>query len=182
VLDGVWGGVVSGSGGGCAEFVAVTSGTEPRVGVGLFTTPAGGGCEDWVAIEFVELDRAGLAGGAVAVFPDTWAFAGEGACVGVGRGVMFVDAVPVVELFWAVEFGPVGPVYGCPSSPGANESVEQNPSEELMSNVKPSVDLRYVRDIRTVGVWRNVPGQISERSEMQIADNGQWSLLLRIIH
>lgn len=31
---------MSGRPGGCAEFVAVTSGTEPRVGVGLFITGA----------------------------------------------------------------------------------------------------------------------------------------------
>ena len=33
--------MVNGRAGGWAEFVAVTSGTEPRVGVGLFITGAG---------------------------------------------------------------------------------------------------------------------------------------------
>jgi len=37
---GVCGGVVKGRVGGWAEFAAVTSGTEPRVGVGLFMTDA----------------------------------------------------------------------------------------------------------------------------------------------
>jgi hypothetical protein len=39
VGNGVCGGVVSGRAEGCAEFAAVTEGTEPSVGVGLFTTP-----------------------------------------------------------------------------------------------------------------------------------------------
>ena len=38
-------------------------------------------------------------------------------------------------------------VYGCPSSPGANERVEQNPSDELMSKVKPSLDLRLLAKV-----------------------------------
>jgi hypothetical protein len=38
VGNGVCGGVVRGSAEGCAECAAVTKGTEPRVGVGLFTT------------------------------------------------------------------------------------------------------------------------------------------------
>jgi hypothetical protein len=37
---GVCGGVVKGRVGGWVEFAAVTSGTEPRVGVGLFMTDA----------------------------------------------------------------------------------------------------------------------------------------------
>jgi hypothetical protein len=46
------------------------------------------------------LDRAGLAGGAAAaVFAGAWALAGDGACVGVGRGVTFVEEVPDVALF-----------------------------------------------------------------------------------
>lgn len=61
---GVCGGVVSGSVGGCAECVAVTDGTEPRVGVGLFTTLPVCCVDDCVVTEHAELDRAGLAGGA----------------------------------------------------------------------------------------------------------------------
>lgn len=62
---GVCGGVVRGSDGGCAECAAVTDGTVPSVGVGLFTMPAGVGCvEDCVATEQAEVERAGLAGGA----------------------------------------------------------------------------------------------------------------------
>jgi hypothetical protein len=33
------------------------------------------------------------------------------------------------------------PVYGWPSSPGENVSVEQKPSEDVIKRVKPSVDL-----------------------------------------
>ena len=32
-------------------------------------------------------------------------------------------------------------MYTCPSSPGLNVRLEQKPSEELMSNVRPSLDL-----------------------------------------
>lgn len=85
----------------------------------------------------VELERAGLAGGI------TWtelvwfgAAAGEAACVGVGRGLDV--ALEVTGC------GAVVAVWGCPSSPGANERVEQNPSDELMINVRPSPDLRIV--------------------------------------
>lgn len=59
---GVWGGVLNGRAGGWEELAAVTSGTAPKVGVGLLTT-AGCWAEDWVVIEHAELERAGLAGG-----------------------------------------------------------------------------------------------------------------------
>lgn len=58
---GVCGGVVSGSVGGWAEWVAVTSGTDPSVGVGLLMSLE---LPDCVVTEETELDRAGLAGGA----------------------------------------------------------------------------------------------------------------------
>lgn len=98
---GVCGGVVSGSVGSCAECAAVTDGTVPSVGVGLFTTPAGAGCvEGCVATEQAELDRAGLAGGAGPVlFEDAWfvltgdGTCGDADCVGVSRGVRFVAGV-----------------------------------------------------------------------------------------
>lgn len=35
----------------------------------------------------------------------------------------------------------MGPVYGCPNSPGENERVEQKPSDELIIKVNPSFDL-----------------------------------------
>ena len=60
---GVCGGVVRGRVEGWAECVAVTEGTEPRVGVGLLITAADCCIDDWVATEPAELDRAGLAGG-----------------------------------------------------------------------------------------------------------------------
>lgn len=96
---GVCGGVVSGSVGGCAECVAVTDGTVPSVGVGLFTTAAGVGWVE-VATEQAELDRAGLAGGTGPVlFEDVWPVltgggtCGDAECVGVSRGVTFVAGV-----------------------------------------------------------------------------------------
>ena len=140
---GVCGGVVSGRGSvdGCAECVAVTDGTVPRVGVGLFTIPAGVCCEeDCVATEQVELERAGLAGGTgpMLVVDVLFVLIGDGTCVGVGKGVTFAAGVLGLAVLWPTD---VDPAYGCPNSPGANERVEQNPSEELMINVNPSVDL-----------------------------------------
>jgi hypothetical protein len=129
---GVSGGVVSGRvAGGCAECVAVTSGTDPSVGVGLLTT-ASACCEArCVVTEDTELDRAGLAGGG-----------GIFTLVGF-VGVCIVDIegpadVPVVCG------GDIGAVYGWPNSPGAKERVEQKPSEELITKVKPSSDLATV--------------------------------------
>ena len=37
----------------------------------------------------------------------------------------------------------VDAMYGCPNSPGAKQRVEQKPSDELIINVKPSLDLVY---------------------------------------
>lgn len=61
---GVCGGVLKGRVWGWDEFVAVTSGTAPKVGVGLLTTFAVD-CwvEDCVATEHAEFERTGLAGG-----------------------------------------------------------------------------------------------------------------------
>lgn len=69
----------------------------------------------------------------------TWlVLTGDGTCVRVGRGVIFADDVPELAGCCAAD---VDPVYGCPNSPGANERVEQKPSEELMTKVNPSLDL-----------------------------------------
>lgn len=144
---GVCGGVVSGrgSGCGCAECVAVTEGTVPSVGVGLLTTPPEGCCkDDCVDTEQVEFERAGLAGGtgAAVVVDALFALAGDCKCVGVGKGVRFATGLLEVAAFCPEE---VGPAYGCPNSPGANERAEQKPSEELMISVNPSVDLFWIR-------------------------------------
>lgn len=51
-------------------------------------------------------------------------------------------------------------MYVWPNSPGANESVEQKPSEELMINVNPSADLLCVRK-QYVGIkYRNSTYQV----------------------
>ena len=112
---GVCGGVVSGSVGGCAECVAVTDGTVPSVGVGLFTTPAGVGCvEGCVATEQAEFDRAGLTGGTGPVlFEGVWLVltgdgtCGDAGCVGVNRGVTFVAGVLGFAILCATEVAPV---------------------------------------------------------------------------
>lgn len=93
---------MSGSVEGCAECVAVTSGTEPKVGVGLLTT-APVCWLGWVATEEAEFERAGLAGGTCAVLgaevllllAGAWVvLTGEGGiCVGVGRGVTLAEGV-----------------------------------------------------------------------------------------
>jgi hypothetical protein len=43
-----------------------------------------------------------------------------------------------------------GPVYFSPNSPGAKVTAEQNPSEEVMSKVEPSLDLSGVS--RTINI------------------------------
>lgn len=97
---GVCGGVVNGGG---PEFVAVTDGTEPRMGVGLFTTVEGDGLPTPnEALERGVTDSGGLAGrlGTVAVAPagsdatPGFVWPGE-AIVGVWRGVLFVEDMVV---------------------------------------------------------------------------------------
>lgn len=62
------------------------------------------------------------------------------AVVGVGVGVCCAEeAVEIAgEGLWAVG---TWPEYVCPNSPGLNDTLEQNPSEEVMSSVSPSFDL-----------------------------------------
>jgi hypothetical protein len=101
---GVCGGVVRGSAEGWAECVAVTSGTDPSVGVGLLNIAVLCNVDCCVATELAELDRVGLAGRAWDVlgaagpadpvlFDGAWwlVLTGDGRCVGVGRGVMVAD-------------------------------------------------------------------------------------------
>jgi hypothetical protein len=67
---------------------------------------------------------------------------GEGILAGDGSCAWFADEVPAFAGCWAV---PTGGVYGWPNSPGANDNVEQKPSEELIIKVKPSFD--HVRSV-----------------------------------
>lgn len=95
-----------------------------------------------MVIEHAELERAGLVGGGWLVLGEA-AFAlaawlvltGDAAWAGVGK-----DDAPALT---GREAG-IGAVYCCPNSPGANDNVEQKPSEELMISVKPSFDLNKV--------------------------------------
>jgi hypothetical protein len=139
---GVCGGVVKGRVGGWAEFAAVTSGTEPRVGVGLFMTVAADWWAEIVLIDDAEDDRAGLAGRHVTegdadiglpLMKD-----GETLWLSKGIGVWQVDGA-VDTVAWCG--ADTGATYGCPSSPGEKDNVEQKPSDELMINVNPSLDL-----------------------------------------
>lgn len=74
---------------------------------------------------------------------------------------------PDVARFW-VERTVRSPVYCVPSSPGVNESVEQKPSDEEMSSVRPSPDLYNVlvgrRNAIQVISEENLPCQIGKRS------------------
>ncbi len=135
VDSGVSGGVVRGRvAGGCAECVAVTSGTEPRVGVGLLTTVSACCEARCVVTDDTEFERAGLAGGGGTACAGA-AFVGS---VGVCKADVVCAEVPVV--CGAV----ICAVYGWPNSPGAKERVEQKPSDELMIKVNPSFDLAIV--------------------------------------
>lgn len=109
--------------------------------------------------ELVELDRAGEGGGGLTkeaapggegavmeLVESLWRWlaplwngdGGENTPEGLGIGVFWFDEAPPEDTGCR---GPISPVYGAPNSPGKNDSVEQNPSDEDMSNVKPSVDL-----------------------------------------
>lgn len=140
---GVWGGVVHGRPLNDG-LLAATLGTLPRVGVGLLTI-----CDDRVATDDVELERVGLGGGSGAGEADgantgVGCLSNDGGAdtaVGVGTGVACAD--DVVEIGAGDGWCAVGtwPVKTCPSSPGAKVRFEQKPSDELMSKVRPSLDL-----------------------------------------
>ena len=83
-------------------------------------------------------------------------------CIGGAVAVAVADMLPVVGVGVGVEWFDVwlaavlmaagvccdllctanGPVYFSPSSPGANVIEEQKPSEDVMSSMDPSLDLR----------------------------------------
>jgi hypothetical protein len=104
---GVSGGVVKERLDGWLGFAAVTSGTEPRVGVGLLMTVPAGGCAERVMMDEADEDRAGLAGRPVfAKGYGTFVFAiirlafvkGEAVGFGVGAEVALVD--DIFEIVW----------------------------------------------------------------------------------
>jgi hypothetical protein len=162
-------------------------------------TPVGAE-EDCVITDEVELDRAGEDGrtltkdaaaggdGAVRELAESrcrwWLPFGKGdggakTDVGVGTGVFWAEetAVPAVALG-----GPSSPLYTSPSSPGKKDSVEQNPSDEEISNVEPSLDLliRLVSCVSQRG-WSNSPSQIGKCCTMQIAHDANRGVLLCIV-
>ena len=71
--------------------------------------------------------------------------------VGVGTGVDCLDedvegrvarcGVATADVVWRLNTSP--------NSPGANATVEQNPSEELIASVRPSIDLKMAMSIAT---------------------------------
>ena len=103
---------------GGAEFVAVTKGTWPSVGVGLFGSSLV--CiDDIVAIDDCEFDLAGLPGrmenkgagdgcdrgGATG---DAFVREGEAAAVGVGKGVLLLEEALEADIGTGVGFERVG--------------------------------------------------------------------------
>lgn len=124
-------------------------------GVWLLSATLGSGPganDDWVVIEEQDMDRAGLAGRAGAkddgeagnAVPDCEGCLAMGVgtlvCVGVGVGVDWFEVA--AAMLMDVGCGClVGPGWTCPSSPGWKVRHEQNPSEEVMSNVLPSLVL-----------------------------------------
>ena len=161
---GVRGGVNIGTPPTGPELVAARPGTADIDGVGAFMTPmspAPGANDDAVAMLETELLRVGLPGlagtnelgdagkpaegclvigGAVAV-----AAVGMLEVVGVGVGVEWLEArdatVSIEGVCVCLVSFAVGPVYLSPSSPAAKVNDEQNPSEEVINNVDPSLDL-----------------------------------------
>jgi hypothetical protein len=71
-------------------------------------------------------------------------------------------------------------VYFSPSSPGAKVTAEQNPSEDVMSSVDPSLDLHWLAILGDIHAL-HVPCDISKGSEVQVANNAQRLLLLCIV-
>lgn len=91
-----------------------------------------------------------------------WAPTGNGdgganCVVGVGVGVLWAEAGTFAAAGCAgdgfVLVGPISPLYTSPSSPGANESVEQKPSDEDITRVSPSLDLMCVSNDHSVLAW-----------------------------
>jgi hypothetical protein len=81
-----------------------------------------------------------IAGAVAVVAPDMLPVVGV--CVGVDW--LDCDAVTLIaagvwfDRLWLAN----GPVYFSPSSPGANVTAEQNPSDDVINSVEPSFDLR----------------------------------------
>jgi hypothetical protein len=110
-----------------------------------------------VATDEAEFERAGLDGRAPLASEECAVRTGVGsglpidsgkADTGVGTGVddgvedaLEGTAIPWYEPAVAAAAAAVGPLYTWPSSPGANVTAEQKPSDELMMSVKPSIDL-----------------------------------------
>jgi hypothetical protein len=156
----VSGGVHIGTG---PELVAARLGTEDIAGVGAFIevgSPELGAKDAILDTELLRVGLPGLAGtnelgeagkpaegclcigGAVAV-----TVADMLPVVGVGVGVDMFDGDAVVLMaagIWCCLLGVArGPVYFSPSSPGANVTAEQKPSDDVISSVDPSLDLSF---------------------------------------
>lgn len=109
--------------------------------------------------------------------------------IGVGAGVdCWLDDAVLVARFaswssagrgsWSVG---IGPVYGVPSSPGAKVSAEQKPSEEETRTVRPSGDLCSVSGYPDRKLTRDLPGNISKWSVVQVVDDTERGFLLCVI-
>lgn len=178
------GGVHIGTG---PELAAARLGTEDMAGVGAFmllASPAPGANDDAVATLETELLLVGLPGragtnelGDAGKPAEGWRCMGAGVGVdpvmlvpvGVGVGVEWFDcAAPMLIAAGICRVLASGPVYFSPSSPAANVIDEQNPSDEVMSSVAPSLDLVQLVMHHVI---RNdyLPGNVGKRSKVQVA-------------
>jgi hypothetical protein len=201
-LLGVSGGVVMGTPVTLPELAAAMLGTVPPMRGGLVKTAL----EACVAIEEVLFERAGDEGlmltndalfvgggeGAAKELEELrcWCVApgkGEGGAkdVGVGVGVAWLDddAVPADVGFFVAAAAAHSPLYTCPNSPGLNDMVEQNPSEDEINKVRPSLDLTLLVSTHYLLVSTRVylPCQVSKRGQVQITDNAYGGHLLGIV-
>lgn len=102
--------------------------------------------------------------------------------MGVAIGVFCEDETAVLLLIIGCFAVGTSPVYSWPSSPGAKVKVEQKPSEDVMSRVKPSVDLKQELVVLKKIRGHCLPSQIGESRTMKIANHTERSLLLRIVY
>lgn len=71
-------------------------------------------------------------------------------------------------------------MYFSPSSPGVNVTAEQKPSEDVINSVEPSLDLWPLVLARGDDAT-DIPCDVSEGREVQVANNAQRLLLLCVV-
>lgn len=87
------------------------------------------------------------------------------------------EAVVLIDGGWLF----AGPGCTCPSSPGAKVRHEQNPSDDVIRSVLPSFDLFQLSASVFKLCEELIPGKICESCKVEIADDTQRLLLLRVV-